>query len=275
MTDETTGIVAICNRALAEIGALNSAGQISDLTEDSEPAAMCRLFYDTLRKQLLRAAPWNFARRTALLTTLGTAATTPPSAPYPYVMKYEYPPDCLKMRYIIPPYLPVTTQDVAPDVSVAAIIPFPWCAPSRTFQFLPSYEAAGASTPARKVILANIPAVWGVYTADVTEANIFDDTFANALSMLLANKLVIPLSGNVGMKRDYVALAMDAVTQARAADANEAISRADNTPTDWIAARNVGGPGFGGMMGSGPVVGQTGYPGWSWYDGWDAVSWGN
>lgn len=255
----------IVNRALAEIG---SRTLVTDLeSEDSPAAANARLFYTPLRQQLLRAAPWGFARKTLALTTLGMLTDVPPGSPYPFLMKYEHPADCLKMRYILPP--PVTptagAETVDPPVSDVGLLWFPWCAPSRAWRYMIAYES---SPDARRVILSNVDRALGVYTADVTDPGLFDPLFANALSMLLANKLVIPLSGNVNMKASYLQQADRAVIEARAADGNEAIPSTDHN-VDWITARNVGAGqgGFNGTVFGGPAWG-------SWYSGYDQQNWG-
>ena len=262
-----TAPVDIANRALAEIGA---QAIITDLTEDSNPAAYCRMNYEPLRQQLLRAAPWAFARKTVELTQLGLITDTPSGSIYPFYAKYLYPPDCLKLRYILPPLsLPAASSvSPAPDVSNGPLWPaYAWCGPSRAWRFLVSYEAS-ADIPQRRVILSNVPNALAVYTVDVTDPDMFDPLFENALVMLLADKLVIPLSGNVGMKQSFTQLARDAVLQARVQDGNEAITFSDPTPTDWIATRMVDG-GVGWQGGNAGLGGGWG----NWYDGWDSSGW--
>lgn len=256
-----TADVDIANRALSEIGARTV---ISSLAETSPAAVQCRLFYNTLREQLLRTAPWGFARKTLTLTTLGLATDTPPTAPYPWLVKYAYPADCLKVRYILPP--PFVTSDTAPNVSSGLVTP--WCGPSRQWRFLKSYD--DTVSPARTVLLSNVLSALCVYTVNVTDPDLFDPLFTNALTMLLADKLVIPLSGNVGMKESYVKLAMMAVTDARVADGNESITTSDHV-VDWIATRGVGSVnnGFGSLGVGGVDWGSMG----QWYGGNDSAGW--
>ena len=72
--------VDICNMALSEIGA---RVKITNLTTDTGPAAVhCNIWYDQLRKQLLRSAPWGFARYTIVLTPTGSILNNPSDNQY-------------------------------------------------------------------------------------------------------------------------------------------------------------------------------------------------
>ena len=53
----------ICNMALSSIG----QGRIVSLTEDSETARQCAIYYDLLRKSLLDTFRWGFAERSKKL----------------------------------------------------------------------------------------------------------------------------------------------------------------------------------------------------------------
>lgn len=255
----------IANRALSEIG---SRTLISSFTESSPAAAQCRLQYDAVREQVLRAAPWGFTRKTVTLTTLGQLLTTPPGSPYPWLNQYLYPPDCIKFRYIlVNPAAFVTTTNV-PDVSVARPLFVPWTMPNRAWRFTVAMD--DSTTPPRRVLLSNVPSAIGVYTANVEDPDLWDPLFTDAFVMALANKLVIPLSGNVQMKQQYAQLAEQAILKARVADANEALPRADVT-VDWMVTRGIG---YGGFNGVGAGVGYGVYDGWGQcYSGYDDVSW--
>lgn len=64
----------ICNRALQKLG----AARINSLTDQSTNARACALCYDTLRKELYRSHPWNFAIQRFQLA----ADATPPAFGY-------------------------------------------------------------------------------------------------------------------------------------------------------------------------------------------------
>lgn len=255
----------IANRALSEIGAQTLIADLED--EDSAAAAQCRLQYTPLRQQLLRKAHWGFARKTLALTELGLLSNVPPDAPYPWLVKYAHPADCLKVRYILPPPVAPVVADPPPDVSSAIPFAYPWCMPSRAWRYVVAYD--DTVVPSRRVILSNVPSALAVYTVDVTNPELWDSLFADALVMALANKLVIPLSGNVGMKQGYIAAVDAAILQARVADGNEAIPSTDHS-VDWIEARMMGGA-LGGWNTPGGAIGPT----WGmWYGPYDSGGWG-
>lgn len=255
-----TAPVDICNMALGEIG---TRTLIASLVDDTTAARQCNLFYDITRQQLLRAAPWGFARRTVTLTQLALATDDPNIVPYPWLAMYAYPSDALKMRYVLPPPVLPPSGD-APDVSSTLVVP--WCPPRRDWRYLVSNDTS--TDPSRKVLLTNVPYALGVYTADIDDPDLFDSLFIQALVQALAYKLVMPLTGNAGMKSGYAQLAEQALRDARAVDGNESIPTTDHT-VDWIATREVGAwgnwPGWGG--------GVNWLTQGSWFWGWDSMSW--
>lgn len=254
-----TTSVDICNRALNEIGARVLISTLGEATPQGKTAT---LQYDTMRRQLLRAAPWGFSRKTDLLVVEGTLAANPPSSPYPWQVKNTYPADCLKAHYILPQ---PTSQVVEGVPSVGDQLFAPWCAPSRNFRYLPAYDPGSTAFPdAHRVILTNVNPALLIYTVDVTDPLQWDELFTNALVMALANKFVMPLSGNVKLKMSYAQMAQAAITEARVADGNEAVPSTDHVP-DWIQARGVGG-----LLPGGPAAFQGGM----WYSGWDDINWG-
>lgn len=256
-----TSDVDICNMALGEIGARFI---ISSIDESTPAAAQCRVFYNTLRQQVLRTAPWSFARKTLSLTPLGLASDDPTTwNQYPWLAKYLYPPDCLKLRYVLPP--PWVSGQGAPNVSSGPIVP--WCPPSREWRFIVAVDDTDPDIPMRKVLVSNVVEAIGVYTANIIDPDLFDQLFTNALSMALGSKLVMPLTGNVALKADFIKLAQEAITQARVADGNEAIPTSDHVP-DWMQARGVPSSGLYGY--GGVDYGSIG----SWFGGWDDMAWG-
>jgi hypothetical protein len=60
----STIAVDICNSALIKLG----AEPISDLTDNTKEAKLCRYQYEKVRNAVLRSAPWSFAVTRALLT---------------------------------------------------------------------------------------------------------------------------------------------------------------------------------------------------------------
>lgn len=83
--------VDICNISLGRI----AASPIQSLSEKSKQANNCNLYYDTVRKSVLRSHNWNFATAVVLLPLLA-------ETPAEWDFAYELPPDCLKVIEIIP-----------------------------------------------------------------------------------------------------------------------------------------------------------------------------
>lgn len=265
-----TTSIDIANMALSEIGTQST---ISSFADGSNEAVQCNLWYDTLRRRLLRAAQWGFARRQVALTILGQLITDQTS-PYPWLFKYAYPSDALKVRYILAPPPPFNNT-VAPAVGLP-VGPAPWLSPSRFNRFIVASEVI--SSVDTKLILTNVGipnetladagGAIGVYTADISDVGVFDELFIGALASALAYKLVIPLSGNVGMRDGFAKAAQDAIDTARAADGNEAIPTSD-VQVDWMQGRGVGSP-----FGYGFLGGVSGSPWGSWFGGYEPMNWG-
>jgi hypothetical protein len=103
----------LCQRALADIGTRSSITSVFP-GDGSNESALCGLYYDGLMLHLLRAANWNFATRSNLLTLWKALPGTPenqsaatvsgwsPAYPAPpWTYSYVYPADCVRMRKMI------------------------------------------------------------------------------------------------------------------------------------------------------------------------------
>lgn len=257
----------ICNMALSDIGA---RATIAALTDPGPAAVACNIWYDKLRQMLLRTAPWGFARSTIALTQLGAITNTPPDNIYPFPYKYAYPSDCIKFRYLLPPPTqPITGAIVPPTTGNSApLICAPWALPSRHRRWLPSnekYQQGGQGAILnRTVLLATEAQAYGVYTQDISDPDLFDIGFEQALVAALSSKLVMPITGKTTMKKDYEQIAELRISQARADDGNEAMPTTDHVP-DWIRAR--GSQSF--------AIQDTPLNGLGFYMcSWDDMSWG-
>jgi hypothetical protein len=223
-----TSQIDIANRALSRIGTQKT---IANFTDPTPAATQCGLWYDQVRQALLRTAPWAFARRQQPLTQTGDAVPDN-TAPFPWMYQYAYPADCLKFRYVLPS-APASTAS-APNVSDTSWTQ--WQQPNRAHRYMLDTIFDAESNPSR-ILVSNVPNAIGCYTYDCTVPDMFDPLFTRALVEALAAELVMPLSGNVGLVRELQAAVELKITQARAADGNESITRIDHT-ADWIAARN-------------------------------------
>lgn len=266
-----TSIADICNRALSDIAA---QATINDLTMDvTNEAIQCNLWYDKLRRQLLRTAPWGFCRRQVVLTQVGDLVPDN-TAPYPWLYMYAYPSDCLKLRYLL--YLPPQLNPPNPPAVGTPVGP-PWILrPSRNHKFIVVNTPSADGSSSSKNLVTNVGPInnggsaIGVYNGDVTDPDMWDDLFEGALTAALSYHLTMPLTGNIGMRAEFKKTAEDAITAARVADGNEAIPTSDVT-VDWMQTRGVGS-----YWGYGPQYGLgDGLAGWgSWTEGYGSMGWG-
>lgn len=245
-----TSAIDICNEALASFGARSV---ITSFDEASKEAVNCKIFYTPVRKSLLRAAHWGFARKQQLLSELGNAQAS--TAPYPWQFKYAYPADCERFRYLVP--MPVTTDVDAEVIPALDVSYWPLPMPSRSWQYLIANDTD------KRCVLTNVQYAIGVYTADVDNPDLWDSLFHQAMVAALAAKLCFNISGKGQFIEEFKQQAQDAIVVARAADANEAMPTTEHMP-EWLAAR-------GSPWGYPSLYGMTNGNG-TWYQGPEA--WG-
>lgn len=222
----------ICNRALSLIG---TRSQIQSLTEASKEARECSLWYDTLRRQALRAVHWGFARAQTNLSLLGQLDQN--TSPWPWSFKYTYPASCCAVRYLLPPTPPQNAGVVVTPRGTLSM-PFNWNQASPVNRFIIANDLDQYNQQ-RRVVLSNVCEAQVVYTIDVTDTSLMDDLFQDAITHMLAARIVMQLTGKTSMINTWVGAALGAIDKARAADGNEAMPSTDHTP-DWIAVRGVG-----------------------------------
>ncbi len=85
--------VKICNLALRKLG----ARLIESLSDISQEAVTCNLFYEQVRDSVLREHPWNFAAARVRLAKLVDAPA------FGYAYQYQLPVDCLHLRQLNSP----------------------------------------------------------------------------------------------------------------------------------------------------------------------------
>jgi len=253
----------ICNRALSVIGTRSS---ISSMTENSVEAAACTIHFELCCRAMLRLAPWSFARATAqaglLAAAPGTLENPNGIAPLPLVpisaanpagstptqivgWQYEYawPPDCVRLRQVKPPF---NTPGETTSGLVVPIWPGIETAPlwfgglagielgNRTpYQISQDYDQNGNQI---KVILTDIEYALLVYTRLIDNPNLWDDEFSEAFVFMLASHLVGALVGDKQLDKALYEKATQAALTARAVDANEQPVSPSHSP-DWIRAR--------------------------------------
>ena len=95
----------------------------------------------------------------------------------------------------------------------------------------------GAAAPQR-VILANQANASLVYCRDVTDINVMDDSFQEALAKVLGATICTPLAADKTLAKMAIEEANRAIAEAREDDGNEGLTINDVTP-DWIRVRGI------------------------------------
>lgn len=181
----------ICNMALSSIG----QGRIVTLTEDSEPARQCAIYYDLLRKSLLDTFRWGFAERSKKLAEVNAEMPG-----WDHV--YAVPNDCRIVRQIYNRNKRLGTSELTKEHAY--------------HQF--KISLVDEST---KVVMVNMEDAWMDYTADVKNAEMFNSFFCEALAHKLAYYLAMPLSGSQSIKQTEYQLYQTTIQQAMLASAIE------------------------------------------------------
>lgn len=230
--------VQIGNMSLLAIGAQSSVtgfqSAIGGTNDGSNESNQLSLLYDSVRQGLLRQVYWNFARKEAALTQLKAATDTDTTCPQPWQFEYAFPSDCLRVRHLLPTLnnTGTTNSTVVPSGSVYAT---PWY-PNSAVRFIVGNDVPDSSVAPVRVILTDLQYALAVYTNDITDPNMFDTNFVDALVHLLASRLVLNLSGDKNTSVQMVQMAQGYISMAQRSDGNEG-TQIQNRPADWISAR--------------------------------------
>jgi hypothetical protein len=253
--------VLICQRALADIGTRSSIEGVDLQNFDNGLAlygtesAYCGLYYAGIKDHILRAANWNFAKRTAQLTLWKALPGTPENptpatvsgwsplypAP-PWVYSYVYPPDCLRARALIgqPQQVPI-----APPIfsgSAGTNPPISQRLPMARFEIASDFvDANGAPlTIPQIVVLTQQEFPLLEYTFEDPPEVIWDAMFEETMIAALAARLAQVLTGDKALANAKYTLANEHILNARTIDANEGLTVIDHMP-DWLQVRGAGG----------------------------------
>lgn len=187
MTAVITSPADLANLALQRMGYKLRVGSLFD---GSEAAQDILDVYGQTRDELLRQLAPEFAKRDIALTLLKSAPTTgyiPPTVwdpaanpPVPWRFEYFYPVDCLKVRVV--KRTPLFVPNYDPQPTLFAIV------------------NDNAYTPARRVIVANVPDALMSYVGQVTDPATWDVGFIEAFAATLARRIAPSLVGMDGTK---------------------------------------------------------------------------
>jgi hypothetical protein len=197
-----TSEVLICNLALFRVG---HTQRIDALTEASVPAELCKELFPVCRDRLLECFPWAFAKKRAVLASVGDEPTN-------WLFQYQYPSDCLKVRAIV-----IEGQRVP---TPANKIP---------------YEVQQNTVNEGLAICTDQELAEIIYTVRVTNPRLFTPGFVDALAWCMATELISPLA------RDpkFITLAANmyplALAKAQALDMSE--NQEDYPTSEFINVR--------------------------------------
>lgn len=175
----------ICNIALSSIG----QGRIDSIDEDSEAARQCKLYYELTRKNLLSSFRWGFAERSEKLALVDTSVPK-------WEFAYAVPKKCLVVRQLYNKNGSMIEMDE-----------------STKDDNYHEYQIS-LMNESQRIIMADIENAWMDYTADITNAELFDASFAEALAHKLASHIAMPLSGSQNMAQSQYQLYQIAIQQA-------------------------------------------------------------
>ena len=174
----------ICNLALAQLG----QEPISSLEQDDERARRCRLFYDPIRKEVLRTHNWSFACTQANLALLDEQIA---GGKPQYI--YAYPQNCLFMRKVYG----VDGQQKVP------------------FQEMYRQDLQ------MRIISCGVPQARAEYTRDLSDTTQFDPAFVKAFSLALAADLAMTLSADMSLAQQILHKYTLALDEARRSNMSE------------------------------------------------------
>lgn len=285
----------IINRAIDALGADDQIiGSFSDGTRVSESA---RRTYGPMLRQLLRGAPWNFARKIAPLELLADASgnTLAPNTNVsisrdvepPWIYAYAWPTDGVAARWLPwrlgeisttqpPLYTNMANTSMLQNQYPARFLvsssdQFPAVTGETEWGQFPDLDSIeGVGPIGRRIVLTDVCHAHLVYTRLVLAVQEWDPLFSEAMVAFMAQRLALVARKDdpkaaIALRNGQVAIVKSALMEARARNANDAgFPQSINRQAPWIRARGYGMTGWG-------ACGLSGGPGVLGY-GWDSVS---
>jgi hypothetical protein len=213
--DATNTKISICQKALAHI----KIAPIVSLSENSEAARKCNLFYDCARKSALRACDWRFAtakRPLVLLGSVDVALANPTDQSKqdiipPWMYTYAYPAACIRVHKVFntargesyPQWQDRTGDDRSTRIN--------------------KFEMCRAPITGTLALGCNLESAWAEITQDITDESQFDDMFQDALGWALAEELCIPMSCDMELKQSVTEDAKKNMDEAKRKNGGEGV----------------------------------------------------
>lgn len=154
-------ITTVCNLALGKLG----ARKIIDITEESNEARACKMFYDEVRDDVLRSHRWNFAIKRQTLTVIASEPA------FGWRNGFQLPTDCLRVFEVNG-----------------------WQESRREG----NWEIEG------KLIMVNEDSADIRYLRRIEDANQFDSIFVEAFASKLASAITMAITGSGDMSKDLL-----------------------------------------------------------------------
>lgn len=200
-------LVAIWNKALS--GCLGERAAISQPDEQSAAAAVCRLHYDTTRDTLLAMHDWTFARRRVSLADIG-------SPPQLWGFRYQLPAQCIRDRRITPAMIGQAVRyEIASDV-----------------------DDQGGDI---QVLYADVSPAELVYTARVTNTELYPPMFVEALAWSLAAAAADSITASKSRQDMAIKRASEWAAYARADDMNRGMAGEIQPLPESLRVRGISG----------------------------------
>lgn len=174
----------ICNLALSHVAAY----PIQSLDERTKEARECKRLYSVARDAMLEAHDWGVARKREALALLADTYSG-------WDFAYAWPVDCLAPRKI---YDPSEANNTVPL----------------------KFEIGVNDALNRRIILTDEEDAELIYTAKITDANLFTSMMVDALGFRLAADLAIPLRSDSRLQEKMMNQFLARVISAQASSAN-------------------------------------------------------
>ncbi len=201
--------VDVANLALANI----NTKPILTLGDANENARMCKRWIDPMRRQLLEECDWTFARKVVDLNLIGEATgvadfpdwatasasgVTENNDVFPWAFIYQYPPNVLFVHKV---YNKQAHSGLDEWSGYAGTQFRTWLESQNS-----GWELIRSNVTNEYAIATNIQSAICKYTVDMLDYSQFSSAFAIALSLKLAQRLCLPLTGDkelrVGIDND-------------------------------------------------------------------------
>lgn len=202
----TDSVVELYNQALSATG---HSGTISDITETSREANLCNLWYDTVRKNVMKAAWWPCTRATTSLAVnkerdMNVAWTDGDPLPS-YKYAYKLPGNCLAPRYLA------------------------------SFGRFSTGVGVDSGSDINVLFCNETPAILN-YSRNDIPLTLWDENLRLAVVLSLASRFARGISGKEGLSRNLLQEATILVREAATEIANE-VDEQNQELADWHFAR--------------------------------------